>query len=81
LGRGDIKSPKHGSLKMGKGKIEMEIPNEVGIHVEEGRLGGMDGSNILVLPHRFKYDVPLVKIPGDIKQLPKFCYTLFTLVC
>jgi hypothetical protein len=81
LGRGDVKGPKHGSLKRRKGTIEMKIPNEVGIHAEEGRLSGMDGSNILAFPHRLKYDVLLVKIPRNVKQLPKFCDTLFTLIC
>jgi hypothetical protein len=81
LGRSDVKSPKHGSLKICKGKIKVKVPNEVDVHVEKSRLRGMDGSDVLVLPHRFKYDVFLVKIPRDIEQLPKVFYTLYTLIC
>jgi hypothetical protein len=39
----------------------------------------MGGSDVLALSHRLKYDNLLIKISGDVVQLPKLSYTFFTL--
>jgi hypothetical protein len=39
----------------------------------------MGGSDVLTPSHWFKYDSLLVKISGDVVQLPKLSYTFFTL--
>jgi hypothetical protein len=66
LSGGDIKSSKHSSLKMCKGKIKMKILNEMGIHIEERRVSGVYGSDILARHHWFKYYVFLLKISRDV---------------
>jgi hypothetical protein len=80
LGRGDVKSSEHRSLKGCKRKVEVEVFDEVGIHIEKRRVGSMRRSDILARHYRFKYDILLLKISRNIILLPELRYTLIAVI-
>jgi hypothetical protein len=58
----------------------MKVPDKMGVHIEERRVGSVYGGDILARLHWFEYDAFLVKIPRNIKSLPKLRHTLSTLI-